>query len=143
MAQHGGNSIVPLKFKALSQLICLFWRRLTPAPHLRPHGFHGSIRRYKILIDNLLKAQPGQVPAAIALRITAYPRLRVGHDVPTERVVPRESSQFSEELVAADVVAPCLRHWSLESYSITLVTCRCYPLNSHELGESVDGVRLE
>lgn len=92
------------------------------------------------LIDNLLKAEPGHIPAAITFRITAYPHLRVRHDVSTERVVPRESSQFREELVAADIVAPCLRHWTLERHSITLITCCCYPLNSHEFGKSIDGV---
>lgn len=101
------------------------------------------MRLINSLIDNLLKAEPGHVPAAIALRITSHSHLRICHDVPAEGVVPRQSSQFGEELVAADIVTPCLRHWPLECHSVTLITCRCYPLDSHEFGECVDTVGLE
>lgn len=48
MAQHGGNSIVPLKFKTLSQLIGFLWGGLTPTPHLRPHGLYGSVCSDKV-----------------------------------------------------------------------------------------------
>lgn len=53
MAQHGGDSVVPLKFKTLSQLVGFFWRWLTPTPHLRPHGLYGSIRSHKVAVGSL------------------------------------------------------------------------------------------
>lgn len=48
VAQHGVDSIVPLKLKALGQLVGFFWRRLAPTPHLRPHGLYGSICSHKV-----------------------------------------------------------------------------------------------
>lgn len=73
MAQHGGNSVVPLKFKTLSQLVGFFWRRLTPTPHLRPHGLYGSIRSHKVAVGSLsalvLKQEaPGQMEECRAVR---------------------------------------------------------------------------
>lgn len=98
---------------------------------------------WNLLIDSLLKAEPGHVPASIALRVTAHSHLRVRHDVPTEWIISCQSPQLSEELIAADVVAPCLCHWTLDCHSITLITCCCYPLGSHEFCEGVDTVGLE
>lgn len=91
------------------------------------------------LVHYFLKAEPGHVPASVALWVIANPCLSVLYDTSTEGVVPRKTPQFCEELVAVDIIFPCFCHGPLESNSIILiVTDSRYPLEADELSERVD-----
>ncbi len=67
----------------------------------------------------------------------------IGKDVPTERVVSGQSSEFREELIAVDVVVPGRGHRLLESAGVVLtVASGSNAFDAAELRQGVDTMCL-
>lgn len=58
--------------------------------------------------------------------------------MPTERIAPREASELSQELIAADVIIPRLCHGSLKCHGVVfIVTCGSNLFDPDDLGHCV------
>ena len=96
------------------------------------------------LIDDLDKAQPGQVPAPVRGRVVAHQHLRMCEHVAAEGVVRRQPAQLRKHLVAADVVGPRGRHGALEGARVGLgLAAGGGALDPAQLRQRVDAVCLE
>ena len=139
MAQHDLNGRHPFVLKARRQLIDIIPRRHGLSPHLLPRRLCSRKDTHEAVIAHLHQAQPSQVPAAVALRVTRHASPSLSHDVSTDWVAPGQASEFGEELAAADVVNPGRGHGSLECPSLRLVCARsCCLFDTAKLRQGVD-----
>jgi hypothetical protein len=144
VSQHCVDGIAPFLLEAGCQLgdVLLGWRRLPP--HLWLDSLGGSVGGDEAVVAHLDEAKPGQVPAAVAVRVGDDARVRLLDDVATEGVVAREPAELQEELLAGDVVDPGRGHGLLKGARVLLVLARgCKPLDAAELSQSVDAMRRE
>lgn len=144
MPQHRLNRSPPLVLKASGQLLHhLLARHLAP-PHLRLARLRVRKDPHQPVVAHPRQAQPGQVPAAVALRVGTHAAMGFGNNVRTEWIVPRKAAELHEELVARHVVDPGRSHGLLKGPCVSLgVAGRGNALDAAELRQGVDAVGVE
>lgn len=123
--QHRLNRSPPLVLKAGGQLLHHLLARHLASPHLRLARLRVRKDPHQAVVAHPRQAQPGQVPAAVALRVGADAAMGFRNNVRAERIVPRKAAKLHEELVAGDVVDPGRSHGLLKGPCISLGVARC------------------
>lgn len=144
MLQHRLNRSPPLVLEAGSQLLhhLLAWH--LASPHLRLARLRVRKDPHQAVVAHPGQAQPGQVPAAVALRVGSHAAMGFRNNVRAERIVPRKAAELHEELVARNVVDPGRSHGLLKGPCVSLGVARCgNALDAAELRQGVDAVRVE
>ncbi len=92
MPQHDVNSKRPLPLKAARQPCHVIVSRLQTRPHLGLISLEDGIEPDETIVTHARQAKPGEIPAAVALRVCADARVGLLHQVRAEGVPAREAA---------------------------------------------------
>lgn len=138
--QHLPHRTLPLPLQLVTELLDLILTRRPPAPSRWLSSLILRIVRDKLIILDLPQHQPSQIPAAVTLRISVYPALRLFHTVRAKRAVSRKSTQLSQQPMGRDVVRPCCSHGLGNVWRVQRGEGE---FDSAQRGECVDAVLLK
>lgn len=94
--QHRLNRSPPLVLKAGGQLLHHLLALHLASPHLRLARLRVRKDPHQAVVAHPGQAQPGQVPAAVALRVGKHAAMGFRNNVRTERIVPRKAAELHE-----------------------------------------------